>query len=120
MKKRDIILISLFLLISAAGMICSMLRPGGGNAYIYVEGKLYDVYALNRPQKIVITGKGKIENTVVIEDNCIYVEDATCPYRECVKSGRISRNGQSICCLPAQILIVVRSTEGTGYDAVTK
>ena len=120
MKKRDIILIISLLLISGLGYCLSVNRLAGGSAYIYIEGNLYDVYDLKQPQTIRIEGSGGITNDVVIENNGIYVKSATCPYRECVKSGRISRDGESICCLPAQILIVVRSDEGTGYDAITK
>lgn len=54
---------------------------------------------------------------VVIEDGSAFVTDATCPDKVCEKSGRISKSGQSITCLPAGI--VVRIGGKSEFDATT-
>lgn len=46
--------------------------------------------------------------TVVIEGGAAYVTDSKCPDRVCERTGRISREGQSIVCLPAGVVITVR------------
>ncbi len=120
MKKKDIALISFFILISSAALFFSNSRNDHGAAYIYVSGDLLGVYDLNKPEVIHIEGAGGINGDAVIEDGSIYVRDMTCPYRECVKCGRISSERETICCLPAQVLIVVKSEERSGYDAITK
>ena len=120
MKKRDIVLISFFILISLAALVFTGGRDEHGVAYIYVSDQLMGVYDLNEPEVIRIKGVDGICGDAVIENGSIYIRDMTCPYRECVKCGRISKEHESICCLPAQVLIIVRSEERSGYDAITK
>ena len=120
MKKRDIVLIVILAVISLCGIIPSFFGRDIGDAYIYVKGSLYGVYDLSEPCDITITGDNGALNTVTIEDNGIFMKEANCPGRQCIECGRISRNGESICCAPAGILIIVRSQEEPEYDAVTR
>ena len=49
----------------------------------------------------------------------VCVERADCPTQDCVKTGTISRPGQSIVCLPARIVVsVTGGAADAGYDAV--
>ena len=73
------------------------------------------VIGLNR----VANDNGMV-NEIEISDGSIFMRSANCPDKLCVKSGHISLDGESICCAPAGILIVVRSETGGEYDAVTK
>ena len=44
--------------------------------------------------------------TVAAEDgNGLRVSSSDCPTQDCVRTGTISRSGQSIVCLPARIII---------------
>ncbi len=91
-----------------------------GNACIYVAGELYGIYDLNEDTRIHIESDDGYVNDIGIKDGSVYMESATCPYKECVKCGKISRNGESICCLPAKIMIIISSDEKADYDAITK
>ena len=42
---------------------------------------------------------------VSIRDGGVTVTDSNCPTQDCVHTGRISRAGQSIVCLPAQVAV---------------
>lgn len=42
---------------------------------------------------------------VILTEEAVWVESADCPTQDCVHTGRISRSGQSIVCLPARIII---------------
>lgn len=42
---------------------------------------------------------------IAAEDGGIRVEESDCPTQDCVHTGTITRAGQSIVCLPAQIVI---------------
>ena len=119
MKKKDIVLIVILLLIFVAAV--PVFAPfGGGKAYIYSNGALYGVYDLSTPARFRIEGANGIINDIEIEGNSIYVKDATCNGRQCVKCGRISRNNESILCAPAGLFIIIRSEDDAGYDAITK
>ena len=50
----------------------------------------------------------------------LYVAAADCPTQDCVHTGTITREGQSIVCLPARIIIRLEGGErvDTGVDAV--
>lgn len=48
--------------------------------------------------------------TVAVEDGGICVEKSDCPTQDCVHTGTIRRAGQSIVCLPAQIVIHLEGT----------
>lgn len=44
----------------------------------------------------------------------VYVLSSDCPTQDCVHTGRISRAGQSIVCLPAQIVIHLEGASSDG------
>jgi hypothetical protein len=46
--------------------------------------------------------------------------DADCPDKLCEKQGKISKNGQSIICLPNKIVIKINSDTDTDVDARSK
>lgn len=56
--------------------------------------------------------------TVSVAGGAISVSESDCPNQDCVRSGAISRAGQSIVCLPARIVIEIVGT-GADYDLVT-
>ena len=46
------------------------------------------------------------------------VDWADCPTQDCVRTGSISRPGQSIVCLPARIVISLEGATDAPYDAI--
>ena len=120
MKKRDCILILTLLASSVLSMLILRSGPTGGTAYIYKGNTLYGTFDLSEDRIINITNDNGIHNEIEIADGSVFMRDASCPNKLCVRSGRISRNNESICCAPAGILIVVRSDTNGDYDAVTK
>ena len=120
MKKRDLILIVALMIISAAGVLALYRNDQGGAAYVYVGGNLYGRYDLSEVTDIHIDNGNGLVNDISISDGKVYMKNATCPNKLCMKCGAISRNNESICCAPAGILITVRSDEGSEYDAITK
>ena len=49
----------------------------------------------------------------------VRVRDADCPDRLCVRMGWVSRDGESIVCLPHKLVVTVRGGEA-GPDAVSR
>lgn len=120
MKIRDLVLYILLLCVASAGLIASFFHKNGTYADIYAGGKLYGRYDLSAPCLIHIENDNGIVNDIEISDGEIYMKNATCPGRQCMKCGRISREHESICCAPAGIVIVIEPTEVSGLDAITK
>lgn len=48
----------------------------------------------------------------------VRVSDSDCPGQDCVHTGAISRTGQSIVCLPAQVVVYLEGTPAAGQPDV--
>ena len=106
--RNDIIFISALLLILAIiGLGFFLFRKEGSTVTVEVGGQVYGEYSLSRDTVVDIpTGNGEL-NRLVIRDGEAFVETATCPDGICVGHRPISRRGESIVCLPHQIVITV-------------
>lgn len=47
-------------------------------------------------------------NTVVIKDGEVYMESASCKNQICVNTGKISKKGESIVCLPNKVIVEIK------------
>ena len=47
-------------------------------------------------------------NTVVIKDGVVYMSEANCKNQVCVNSGKISKKGESIICLPNKVIVEIK------------
>ena len=50
---------------------------------------------------------------IAAEGGAVSVTDSDCPTQDCVHTGAISRAGQSIVCLPAQVVVHLEGASGT-------
>ena len=57
---------------------------------------------------------------IAAEGGAVSVTDRDCPTQDCVRTGTISRSGQSIVCLPARIIIQLTggAADSSGVDIV--
>ena len=51
-------------------------------------------------------------------DWSVRVSDSDCPGQDCIHTGAISRAGQSIVCLPAQVVVYLEGTPAAGQPDV--
>lgn len=56
--------------------------------------------------------------TVAATAEGVCVAQSDCPTRDCVRTGTISRAGQSIVCLPARIVVTLEGARGADFDAI--
>lgn len=118
MKKNDYILIAGVL---AAVVVLSMvfwqhLTGEGTMVEVKASGKVIGRYRLAHEQTIDLNGT----NTLVIRDGKADMVEADCPDKLCVKQKAISAEGETIVCLPNQIVVTVINGEKTTEDAVVK
>lgn len=110
LAKNDIILIVGLLLVSALVLIyLFVFRAHGNTVKVTVDGKTYGVYSLSKDMtEDICTGDdGEHKNRLVIKNGKAFVESATCPDGICVSHKAISRDGESIVCLPNRVVITV-------------
>ena len=118
MKKNDLILAAVVILAAAILLIFQFLRQNGGKHYveIAVDGEVVGTYDLTEDQTVDIGNT----NRLVIKDGEARMEWADCPDQICVDHRAISKNGESIICLPNQVVISVVSSEESDIDAVVR
>ena len=83
---------------------------------ITVDGEVFGTYDLTEDQTVEIDDT----NRLVIKDGEARMEWADCPDQICVDHRAVSRNGESIICLPNQVVVTVASSEESDVDAVAQ
>ena len=120
-NRNDVLFIAVLLLIvTLAGAAFFFLRGEGDSVTVSVDGKHYGTYPLHADLTLSIrTGEeGDQENLLVIRDGKALVESATCPDGICAAHKPISREGESIVCLPHRVVITVHTTDGEEPDII--
>ena len=115
-RKNDVILIAaLTLTFALIGACLLLLGKQGDTVTVTVDGKLYGEYPLARDTAVEILSESG-HNLLVIRDGAALVEDASCPDGICAAHRPISRNGESIICLPNKVVISVSSESENAPD----
>jgi len=112
--RNDVIFIAaLLLIVSLCGLCFYFFRGEGDKVVVTVDGKTFGTYSLATDTRVEIrTGAEDEElNVLVIKNGQAYVETATCPDGICAGHKPISREGESIVCLPHKVVITVFATE---------
>ena len=116
--KNDLIFISVLLfLVGAFAIGYFLFRPEGDTVTVTVGGEFYGEYSLMEDRTVPIR-TANTENIFVIRDGKVYMESASCPDGICEKHGAIFRDGESIICLPNQVVITVTSQNEEAPDVV--
>ena len=80
------------------------------------NGEVVETYDL-REDRVVKLNDGS--NTMEIKQGKVKMTEADCPDKLCVHQRAISKNNESIICLPNQIVLQIVSQDESGLDAVT-
>ena len=130
MRKRfgrnDIILISVIVIISVALLLVWKLVYLKGQdtdsdacVEVTINGRAYGTYPLSKDDTIEIkNGDGDVTNTLVIKGGVADMTSADCPDHLCVKQKAISKEGESIICLPNKVVVTVKSDMKSDIDSI--
>ena len=121
-RKKDLIFIFSILIVA---VFLLLIQRVYGNAQgeadmvkITVDQKLYGTYALNKNQTITIQNDLGI-NTIQIQNKDVWMEEADCPDGYCKEQGHISKNKQTIVCLPHKLVVEISDdSEKSESDSV--
>ena len=94
----------------------------GSYAVVKVDGNEVYRLPLSEANETDISGATGGYNHMIIENGVCYVSEADCPDKLCEKQGKISKEGESIICLPHRVVITVEGgiKDANNVDAITK
>ena len=119
--RNDLIFIAAILAVVALGAAALFfLRGEGSTVQVEVDGTVIGTYPLSVDREVrIITGEnGEELNLLVIKDGKATVTTATCPDGICAAHKPISREGESIVCLPHKVVITVIGGSGEEPDII--
>ena len=135
MRKRfgrnDIIMISVIVIISVALLLIWKLvylkglkgqdTDSDACVEVTIDGRAYGTYPFSKDDTIEIkNGDGDVTNTLVIKGGVADMTSADCPDHLCVKQKAISKEGESIICLPNKVVVTVKSDTKSDIDSISK
>lgn len=118
-KRNDLILMSAALFVVLIWFfISNMLKKSGEYVTVSYRGKEIEKISLNETGEYEVPCEDKKKFRFKIENGDVYCVYSECKDKICVRQGKINSVGQSIVCLPQQIVLVING-DNKEYDAVT-
>lgn len=106
MKKADFILILAIVLVSISMLIIFSPKDDAQTVEISLKGNLIGTYSIHENRDININATlGQM--TIHIKDKSVWVSKSLCPDLLEIKQGKISCSGQSLICIPNEVVISV-------------
>ena len=122
-KKNDILLIGSILvlaLIAYAGIsIFQGVNTQNAEAVVLIDGEEYGRFPLDTNVVERIEMLDGSYNVLVIEEGKADVTEASCPDGICVSHRAVSRQNQSITCLPNKLVVEIQNGEESDVDVIT-
>lgn len=116
--RNDIILVLAVVLLAAAGFLIFLFTGSAGDRVaVLIDGEETASYPLSEELETVIR-TGENTNTLVISEGKASVREATCPDGICADHRPISKEGETIVCLPHKVVIKVISAPENDVDIV--
>ena len=117
-KWGDLVIIGAVLLLAAV-IVLGMARGAAGDtlyAEVWQDGALIERVQLTdtTDREIDIDG----HNTVVLKGRTAVMAWADCPDQVCVRTGRLTRAGQTAVCLPHRVVLKLVGEDNGGIDAI--
>ena len=118
-RKKELIAVLVLVLIACITFVCVrfFVEDKGKYVKVYVNNKLDKTFDLNKDNRYLIDTK-KGYNLLIIKNGKASVVDSDCPNQICVNKGAISKNDESIICLPHHVVVTIESSEDKDVDAV--
>lgn len=108
--KNDIILIGILLVIACIIGIFVYVNNSNSKlltVQVILDGDIIREYPLGDSDEYNMECMLETGNYVVIKDGEVFMKDANCPDKLCVKQGKISQAGETIICLPNRLVIKI-------------
>jgi len=122
-KKNDILLIGAILILALAAYVGASFFQSANThnpeAVVLIDGKEYGSFSLDSDIVERIELPDGSYNVLEIKDGKADVTEASCPDGICVNHRAVSKQNQSITCLPNKLVVEIRNGEESEVDAFT-
>lgn len=115
--KKEVIFIAA-LIVSGLALLVGVLlfSKEGGQVVVTVSGNEVASFSLDEDRTYLIEGKDGGTNLLIIRDGKAHMESASCPDGLCINMGKIHAAGQSIICLPNEVVVSVEKSQPSADD----
>lgn len=113
-------LLALCIALFALALLAHQAAPSAGRALtltVTSDGAVIASGALDAMQGAHTYQSGGYTVVVAVDGGRVSVTESNCPNGDCVRSGAISRAGESIVCLPARLSVTLSGGDGS-YDLI--
>lgn len=116
--KGDIILVVSVLFISAVLFAFSFFGVSEElTAEIYVDGEKLHTIALNEVEESYTLTENYCQ--LLIEKDGVSFVYSDCSDKLCMKRGKLSKQGDTMACVPEKVVVILRGTQRRNIDAIT-
>lgn len=119
MKRKDWILFVSVIVLSLLLFLFMKLTERSQGDYVVIRqnGEIYGTYRLDEEQVIEIQ-EGEFYNRIRIHNGSAYMEEADCPDGYCMEQNEISRENETIVCLPHKLVVEIEQTDNTKEETI--
>ena len=120
LRKADFMLFFSFLAIAALIAAAPLVRPSGDGQKVRViyREEVVGIYPLKKDIDVEVERDGHL-NIISIQNKSVYMKYSDCKNQICVNTGKISRAGEIIVCLPNYVIVeIIGNGEGGGENEV--
>lgn len=110
----DIVICVLIAAVAVLILLFQMFMPSDAQCVEISSDQGTTTYPLSVDREITVKSNAH-SLTVIIKDGEAYVISSDCPDHVCVNTGKISRAGESVICVPARVAIRVSGDSEVDY-----
>lgn len=120
-KWGDCVIIALVLTLALAVALPFYLRPHDTlTCEIVQDGEIIQKIALTDTVEETVTIEGAVTNVIEVTARGVRFAESDCPDQVCVRSGLLTRAGQSAVCLPNRVIVRLTGAAAPEVDAVIR
>ena len=108
----DALVVLVVIALAAAAALWSFARPTGGELIVC----RVTLAELQETKTVQVDGTYHL--TIEMTPEGVRVAQSDCPGGDCVRTGTITRAGQSIVCLPEQVVVQLTGASADGPDVI--
>ena len=123
-RKGDLIAAAVIAVICVALFLGLYVFNSNTGSYVQIEqnGAVIHIMPLDTNAVYNVETGGKVTNTVQVKNGSVSVTYADCPDQICVNHAAVNLSGESIICLPNEVVVSVVERDGreSGIDVVAR